>query len=544
MSYITNPVEPSKTRRLARWRFPIAVILVFGGAFAFPWAWNALGIEADFPVPLSMAMLWLAPPIGIVLLAAWWLLFSGVPWGLRLLVLLIPLLAAPVAYLYCVRSIELTTTAFGLVPRFHFSWEPTAQEQWNAFQQTQREEAGLPPINGTVGPEDFAEYRGPKRDGVITHLRLATDWKQHPPKVLWEHPCVGGYSGIAVAGNIVVTLEQRYGQEVVACYDRETGRERWNLPYDAYHRDRFGDGPRSTPTIHAGLIFTLGAVGDLVCTDVDGNKKWAVNILKECKAKNIMWGLSGSPLIVDDLVIAHAGIDPDAPVGEALVAFDYKTGRKRWSIGARKAGYSSPQLAVLDGVPQILLFDGEALAGFDPKVGNELWEIPWVTKMEMNMIQPLVVGEDRVFISSEATNGCALYRIKAPTEKSQKWQVENLWHTKSIGTRFANPVTDGKRIFGLHNLAGILKCIDVADGGVLWTGDRYGPGQLLLVDDLLLIVSGNGEVSVVRPGATATEVLARMEVFADKTWNTPALAGNQLFVRNQFKITCLQLPRK
>src|SRR5205085_8194443 len=116
-------------------------------------------------------------------------------------------------------------------------------------------------------------------------------------------------------------------------------------------------------------IFSLGASGNLVCLDAEGKKRWTTNILEDAKAKNIKWGLSGSPLIVDDLVVANAGIDEDAPASSALIAYEQASGTIRWRTGNRKAGYSSPQLATLAGKPQILLFDGAGLAGYEPKTG-------------------------------------------------------------------------------------------------------------------------------------------------------------------------------
>jgi outer membrane protein assembly factor BamB len=384
--------------------------------------------------------------------------------------------------------------------------------------------------------------------GVVTHIKLDTDWVRNPPKVLWRRPCVEGYSGLAVAGNVVLTMEQRGGEEAVVCYDRATGRQIWAYPYDAFHKDQMGNGPRATPTIHDGLIFTLGATGELVCLNAKKELQWSHNILRDADAKKIQWGMTGSPLIVNDLVIAHAGVDPDiSPTqrpGTALIAYDYKIGEKRWAVANRKAGYSSPQLVTLAKVQQILLFDGEALGGFDPKTGKQLWMTPWITKMDMNMIQPVIIGDDQVFISSELDNGCALLQIKPSSNSDDPWTVETVWKTKSLAARFANPVYDGKNIYGLQFLNGVLRCVDVKDGSLRWSGERYGPGQMLLVNDVLLIVSDKGEVSLLATDTAEPKVLARFAALDEKTWNTPTLAGDQLFIRNQKEIVCLKLPRK
>ena len=287
-----------------------------------------------------------------------------------------------------------------------------------------------------------------------------------------------------------------------------------------------GDGPRSTPTIHNKMIYSIGATGEMVCLTAEGKLHWSTNVLELAKAKNIKWGLTGSPQIVDDLVIAHAGIDPDAPADSALIAFQQSDGKVRWKTGNRKAGYSSPQLSILAKTQQILLFDGAGLVSYDPKSGAELWKFPWITDYEMNSIQPVVVGDDCVFISSELKNGCALLRAKLTDKNS--WTVETVWKNKNLAARYANPVTDDKYIFGLHNMDGILRALDVKDGSITTTGERHGPGQLLLVGNLLLIVNGDwGHVSMFETTDASCNELGRFSPLEkrDKTWNTPALAG-------------------
>ena len=536
-----SSASPSLLRCL---RFPLLVLLLFGGIFAIPRICVAYDYHTEEMLGFFM-LTQLAIPLAALLIVLWLLFFSGLAWSTRFVVLVLAGLLGVGAY-YSIREVELTTTSVGMIPRLHFIWEPTAQERLATFEKQESAQADeLPPIDAKVGPEDFPSYRGPDQDGVVAFAKLETDWTKAPPKKLWARPCVGGYSGIAVAGNIAVTLEQREAGEVVVCYDRATGRQRWTFAFGTLYKDatHMGDGPRSTPTIHHQLIFGIGATGELVCLDAHGKKQWSTNILDDAKSKNVKWGLAGSPLIVDDLVIAHAGIDPDEPAGSSLIAYEQATGKKRWQTGNRKAGYSSPQLVVLGNTPQILLFDGEGLVSYD-KAGKELWSSPWITNFDMNTIQPVVLGKDRVFLSSEKENGCALLRVKAPDTNAAAWSVETVWANKNLASRFANPVTDGKHLFGLNNMLGVLTCLDVNDGKVQWKGERCGPGQLLLTDGALLVINGDtGDVTLF--GTDGTE-LARQRVFdkQDKTWNTPALAGDQLFVRNQSAIVCLKLPRR
>ncbi|MBI2804996.1 MAG: PQQ-binding-like beta-propeller repeat protein [Planctomycetes bacterium] len=548
MSNASNSnAQPQAARSLLRrFLFPIIVFVVITCIAAAGPVMEAMELDTEAAIPVLMV---LQPGVilGVLALGIWWLFFSGFSWLTRFAAL--GLLAVGIgAFALSLTQVELTSTPTGLRPIFHFVWETTDQDRYAEY-QAQHPVGVNDVVVAVVGPNDFPGYRGPNRDGVLPDAKLQTDWTTHSPKQVWQRPCFDGYSGIAVAGNLVVTLEQRGKQEGVVCYDRTTGSERWVFAYDAFHRDIMGNGPRSTPTIHDGRIFTLGATGEFLCLDVEGKKKWGVNILEDSKAKNIKWGMTGSPLIFKDLVIAHAGVDPENPAGAALVAFEQKTGKKAWAIGNRRAGYSSPQLATLAGVTQILLFDGDGLVGYDPDSRQELWSFPWKTDFDMNSIQPVVLSDGRVFISSELANGCAMLRIAHKKNSQPAWSVDVVWKNKNLAARFANPVSDGKRIFGLHGLAGQLRCLDAISGDVVWRGERCGPGQMLLAGDTLLVVHEKGVVTLLDKDSASDTELARQQMLGTgqkkwKTWNTPALAGDQLFVRNQSEIACWKLPQR
>jgi outer membrane protein assembly factor BamB len=531
------PVAAKRPRRLWRFIFPAFLLLVIIGVFLIESIGLKLGFERgpllDVVIMASMAL-----PICLILLLLWFVAFSGFRWytrvgGLFVLVILVG------AYLACVRKLEFSGEMHPIA--ISFRWEPSEEEEFDKF-RSQQPKHEVPALNLSIDPAtDFPRYRGLNADGVVLLPNLETNWTAHPPKTRWMHRCGGGYSGFAVAGDVAVTLEQRRGDEAVVCYDRKTGNELWEYKYEArFHRAEpmGGDGPRATPTIDGGEVFSLGAEGRLVCLyGHNGKKKWAVDILEANGAKNVEWGMSGSPLVVDNLVIVNPGIDTTDNVEKALVAYDRSTGEPVWQSGKYAAGYSSPQLATVAGVEQVLLFDVGGLAGFDLKTGKELWRHTWTTYMGMNIIQPVVIGGDRVFIASEPT-GCALLHVQ---RADGAFKVDQVWMNRKFLMKFSNPVALNGFIYGLCNDK--LVCIDVETGQSRWEGAEYGGGQLLLVGNVLVVTEEKkGELALVAAKPDGFDELAHIEVLKGKTWNTPALAGRELFMRNHKQMACLELP--
>jgi outer membrane protein assembly factor BamB len=474
--------------------------------------------------------------IGLVILtilsiSIWAVFFSGWSWWLRLGTLALPFVLMGACWS------ALTVRFSGdMVPLVQFGWTADQDESLEAH----RREHEKPAYPGSVDlkqvlPSDFPEYRGRRRDGIVTGPALARNWAD-PPPCLWRQPVGGGYSSFAVVGDIAITLEQRRDQESVVCYDATTGRERWLYAYTARFSEKLGGiGPRATPTIAESDVFSLGATGTLVCLEADsGQLKWSVNILKD--NKNISWGMSGSPLVYDQIVVVNPGAQVPSAAGKALVAYDRNTGKPVWSSASTHAGYSSPMLATLAGKRQILLFDGEGVGGYDATSGQELWRFPWQTYTEINVAQPIVLDDDQVFISSGYGTGCALLKV---SHHDGRWSVEAVWRKKTMQSKFANPVAYRGYIYGLND--GTLGCIDQRTGERKWRGERYGHGQLLLAGDLLVILSEWGEIVLVEASPEGPREVAKFQAIEGKTWNYPALANGKIYVRNDMEMACYDL---
>jgi outer membrane protein assembly factor BamB len=395
-------------------------------------------------------------------------------------------------------------------------------------------EAAPPAPTAPAMKTDWPGFRGPLRDDIVRGVRINTDWTQAAPAQLWRRPVGPGWSSFAVSGDLIFTQEQRGQDEVVACYRMSTGAPVWR------HRDaaRFwesngGAGPRGTPTLSGGRIFALGATGILNALDAQtGAVLWKRNAQADTGAKLPGWGFSGSPLVVDDVVIvAASGI---------LAAYDVATGKPRWTGAKDKGGYSSPHPAEIDGVRQILLITGSGLVSVAPATGAPLWKYEWEG---VAIVQPAVVGNGDVLVSvTSAMGGMGMRRLSV-RHAAGRWTVEEKWMSTGLKPYFSDYVIHNGYAYGFDGA--ILSCIDLNDGARKWKGGRYGQGQLLLLadQDALLVVSEEGELALVSATPDGFKELARTPGLDGKTWNHPVVVHNVLLVRNDQEMAAYRLPQ-
>ena len=431
-----------------------------------------------------------------------------------------------------IRRLEFTGD---MVPHVDFVWTKDRQEALAEHQkQLTSVEAGNEVNLSSPKPEDLPDYRGLNRDGIIPGPALASN---EQPQLLWKHPVGGGYASFAVVDPWAITIELRRDDEAIVCYDVRNGRQRWSYTYPGHFSEVLGgEGPRATPTIAGGKVYALGALGHLTCLDgAEGKLLWQINILDENHVKNVQWGMSGSPLVIDNKVIVNPGTQHSSGESGAVTAFDAETGKLLWQAGQGQAGYSSPMLVTLGGKKQVVVFEGQGVAGYDLDLGKELWRYPWKSDYDVNAVQPLVVDDSKIFISS--TTGCALLAL---AEAEGKWTVSEVWRNRWLKADFSNPILHKGHIYGLD--LGILTCLDVETGKRLWKGGRFGHGQLLCRDDMLIVLSEQGELVLVEATPKAFQPLEKIEAIEGKTWNNPALVGERLLVRNHLEMAAFQLP--
>jgi outer membrane protein assembly factor BamB len=371
----------------------------------------------------------------------------------------------------------------------------------------------------------WIDFRGPTRDGRYDEAAINTSWPVGGLPQIWKQPVGGGYASFVIAEGRAYTIEQRRNQEVVAAYDVETGRELWTNGWNAEFRESLGgDGPRSTPVWNDGRIYALGAAGEFRCLDArTGKLIWNRNILTDNGAQNIDWGMAASPLIVDNKVI----VLPGGSSGKSIVAYDRLSGAPLWRALNDQASYTSPMLVTLAGRRQVLVVTASRIVGVATEDGALLWETPWQNSASINVSQPIVVNQNRFFISSGYGKGAALVEVSG---SGKSFTARKVWENNSMKNKFNSSVLHQGYVYGLDE--GILTCVEVLTGERKWKGGRYGYGQVLLASGHLIITTEQGEIVLVRATPEAHTEVARFAALEGRTWNIPAIANGRLLVRN------------
>ena len=427
-----------------------------------------------------------------------------------------------------------------LVPRLEFRWQPKREESLPIL-EIPGAPAEEPRVTGGRGqPEpgkpatDYPQFLGPGRNAVIPEVSVDWNWKNHPPEEVWRRKVGPAWSSFAVSGHRAITQEQRGESELVICYKLHSGEIIWSHSDNARFENVLGGvGPRATPTISGDRVYTMGATGILNCLKLDGGSRiWSLNVLEANACPNQEWGKSSSPLLVDGLVVVTAG-GGRCP---GLIAYHADSGREAWRSQPAGPGYSSPFLAELAGTPQILVLNNQDVTAHDPSNGATIWSHPWPGGRP-KVTQPVTLRDDRVLLSSGYGVGAEFLSIDR--DEQGALTVRSIWKNRNLKSKFANVVIHEENAYGLDD--GIMVCVNLQTGERHWKGGRYGHGQLILAENMLLVMTERGEMALVKPDAAGLKEVARIKMIEGKTWNHPALAPPYLLVRNATEAACYRL---
>ncbi len=459
--------------------------------------------------------------IAALALALWVLLGSGLPWRRRGQILL----AMAGAGVLWIAMFRLEGVSGDLVPQFAWRWSAKSTVMPESVSTASESPAITKTDLGT-----WPRFLGAQLDGTAPEIALQVDWSAHPPRVIWRRAVGAGWSGFAIANGLAFTQDQQEQEERVVCLDATTGKSIWvhAIP-ERYDTTLGGVGPRATPTIYGEQVFAQGGTGMLHALELrTGQVQWQIDLRKRFGSPMPEWGFSGSPLVIGDRVVIAAG------GRQGLVALDRKTGETQWATPSDALSYASPMLASLHGEPVVIQLFHQRVAGFDPETGEQRWSIPWVG-MHPKVTQPLILTSNRLMLSSGYGMGSAMWQM-FPGDDFPKEQ----WRSKRLKAKFSNMIVQGEAVYGLDD--GVMVCLNAQTGERHWKAGRYGHAQMLQCGMHLLILAEDGVVVLMAMDDGAHRELARLPVFDSKTWNSPALAGRYLFLRNDREAVCLELP--
>jgi outer membrane protein assembly factor BamB len=389
---------------------------------------------------------------------------------------------------------------------------------------------------------DWPQFLGPTRDGASPEA--VSPWKGEL-KPLWKQPVGEAHSSPIVADHVVYAFYQPKGKnaDALAAFDAKTGERKWEKSYErAEFKPLFGNGPRSTPLVAGGKVFTLGGTGILACWDAKtGEIAWKVDTLKDFDAKNLFFGVSTSPLLVGEHVVVMVG-----GKGAGLVAFDAKSGKPAWKSTDDPASYSSPVLAK----DQIIVLTGANLLGLS-ETGKQLWAVPFEGKVGPKQLiessaTPLVV--DDLVVASTVTSGSIA--VRPPREPAGK--AERAWFNKNLTCYFSTPVVVGEHLYMVNGSATLLnpsitlRCVELKSGKVVWEKKDVGKYHAAVVRcggpglERLLMLDDGGVLTLFEANPKDYRELARSKVCGE-TWAHPALVDGHVYLRDGSELVCVPL---
>jgi len=384
---------------------------------------------------------------------------------------------------------------------------------------------------------DWPQWRGPHRDAVSQETGLVDGWDEAGPKVLWRREGGEGFSSVSVSADRAYTLWDAQGKQFLVCLDVMAGKKLWTRELGPAFEHHYGNGPRSTPLVHDGVVYAIGTSGlVLAASKGTGETVWQRDLVKDFGADLPSYGYASSPLVVDDKLVVEAG-GKEA----AYVALDKKTGEIKWTSASDQPAYSSPIEIEVQGVSQVVFWSAHGLHSVASGDGTVLWNYSWetfcpVTGDPLNTGTPIFIPPDRIFLSS--SSGAAVLRLSL---HEGRFKVAEVWRSETMRSDVNTALLVGDHIYGFDR--GTLKSLDVNTGAVGWMARGYQRGSLIAADDKLIVLSEDGRLALVNADPEKYVERASASVLKGRTWTSAALAAGKLFLRDQDEILCVDMEK-
>lgn len=395
--------------------------------------------------------------------------------------------------------------------------------------------AGL--VTGTARAQSpsWPNWMGPNRDGVSRESNWSSNWPEDGLPVRWSREIGIGFSSIAIVQGRLYSMGHVDGEEIVWCLSAETGQPIWTHRYPGELNDNLHEGgPGATPTVHGGLVYTVGKEGQFFCLEAaTGNVRWEKQLTKDLAVSVPEWGFSSSPVIVGQQLLLEAG---------RVVSYDRLTGIKQWQTERHESGYGSAALIKIDENDFVATLDCEGLRIVRRDTGAEVAFHDWPSPFRTNSTTPIVQG-NRIFISSAYQVGCGLFEFDGKS-------LKEIYTNKGMRNHFNNSILRDGYLYGFDgnsNLGRVvqLTCMNMATGAVAWKKAGFGCGSLMIADDKLLILSESGSLVLARATHKGYEELTHSRLLNGRCWTVPVLLDGKVYARNAAgRLICVDLPRK
>jgi outer membrane protein assembly factor BamB len=397
-------------------------------------------------------------------------------------------------------------------------------------------------VSFAVRGADWPQFLGPDRNGISSETNLAAGWPAQDPPVRWKKDVGQGFSGPVVAHGKVILFHRRADKEIVDCLDAKTGGDVWRFSYPTAYEDDFGfdPGPRGTPAIADGKVYTMGAEGAVHCVDFQtGKEVWHLDCKKQFQCPKGYFGMACSPLVEGGLVILNIG----GRDGAGIIALDKMTGALRWKQGNAEAGYSSPIAANISGKRYALVFTRAGLSAVNSTNGAACFDFPWRSGNDasVNAATPVISG-NLIFLTASYGTGAVLLRM-------EDGGVQKVWSgDESLSCHYATPVLYQGYLYGVDGRADpgmqprpSLRCVEMKTGHVAWSQENFGAATVTLAGGQLFILTENGELIRGAADPKVFQPVARAQILPLGVRAYPALADGCLFARSKDKLVCVKM---
>ena len=415
---------------------------------------------------------------------------------------------------------------------------------------------------------DWPQWLGPDRNSVWQETGILERFPDDGLKVLWRVPISGGYSGPAVANGKVFVMDfspvsgtsrldfnnrdRMKGKERVVCLSADTGKTIWAHAYDCEYNISYATGPRCTPTVADGKVYTLGAEGNLICFDASSGKPvWSHELKKEYKVETPLWGFCGHPLVDGKKLLCLVGGE-----GSIAVAFDKENGKELWrSLTAREPGYCAPSIIEAGGRRQLLIWHVESLNGIDPETGKPFWSVPLAPNFGMSIAMPRKLN-DLLFASGIGNIGLVL---RLANDKAAVTEVWRGTAHNAVYCANSTPFLENGMIYGCDCTSGHLRGVKLENGERMWetleptagTERRAAHGTAFIVKngDRFFLFSETGRLIIAKLTPEKYEQLSAVKLLEptgtafgrNVVWSHPAFANRCIYARNDKELVCASL---